>query len=132
LSAGGGTVTLPTGTTYTAGAGISLAGNVITNSGDLSATNEIQTISKAGNTVTLSNSGGSFTVDDADASTTNELQTLSLAGASLTLSNGGGTVTLPTGTTYTAGAGISIAGNVITNSGDLSATNEIQNYIKSR
>lgn len=130
LSAGGGTVTLPTGTTYTAGAGISLAGNVITNSGDLSATNEIQTISKAGNTVTLSNSGGSFTVDDADASTTNELQTLSLAGASLTLSNGGGTVTLPTGTTYTAGAGISIAGNVITNSGDLSATNEIQTISK--
>ncbi len=126
LSSGGGTVTLPTGTTYTAGTGISIAGNVITNSGDLSNTNELQTISKTGNNATLSNGGGSFTVDDADANATNEIQTLNLVGVNLTLSNGGGTVTLPTGTTYTAGTGISIAGNVITNSGDLSATNEIQ------
>ena len=46
---------------------------------DANPTNEIQTISKAGNTVTLSNGGGSFTdaVDDADASTENELQTIS-------------------------------------------------------
>jgi hypothetical protein len=130
LSSGGGTVTLPTGTTYTAGTGISIAGNVITNSGDLSNTNELQTISKTGNNATLSNGGGSFTVDDADANATNEIQTLNLVGVNLTLSNGGGTVTLPTGTTYTAGTGISIAGNVITNSGDLSATNEIQTLSK--
>ncbi|GIL22817.1 MAG: hypothetical protein BroJett042_13300 [Bacteroidota bacterium] len=91
LSNGGGTVTLPTGTTYTAGTGISIAGNVITNSGDLSATNEIQTISKAGNTVTLSNGGGSFTdaVDDADASITNEIQDLQLIGNVLSITNNG-------------------------------------------
>ncbi len=130
LSNGGGTVVLPAGTTYTAGTGISLAGDIVTNTGDLSTTNEIQTVSKVGNTVTLSNSGGSFTVDDADASATNEIQTLNLSGASLTLSNGGGTVTLLTGTTYTAGSGISIAGNIITNSGDLSTTNEIQTISK--
>ncbi len=54
------------GTTYTAGTGISIASNVITNTGDLSNTNEIQTISRnaANNTVTLSNSGGSFTSED--------------------------------------------------------------------
>jgi hypothetical protein len=47
---------------------------------DLDNTNELQTISKVGSTVTLSNGGGSFTdeVDDADNSITNELQNLSL------------------------------------------------------
>lgn len=39
-------------------------------------TNELQTISKSGNTVTLSHNGGSFIVDDADASTSNEIQNL--------------------------------------------------------
>ena len=60
--------------------------------------NEIQTISKSGNTVTLSNGGGSFTddVDDADNDPNNELQTLSLSGQTLTLSNGG-SVTLSAG-----------------------------------
>jgi hypothetical protein len=91
---GGNTVTLPTGTTYTAGTGIDLTGNVITNTGDLSNTNELQTISKSGSTVTLSNGGGSFTDE--------------------------------VGPTYTAGSGISISGgNVISNTGDLSATNEL-------
>ncbi|MDZ4823189.1 MAG: tail fiber domain-containing protein, partial [Flavobacteriales bacterium] len=92
LSNGGGSVTLPTGTTYTAGSGINIAGNAI------SAT---------------------------DASNTNEIQTITLSGANLSLSNGGGSVTLPTGTTYSAGSGISIAGNAISAS-DASATNELQ------
>jgi hypothetical protein len=70
------------GTTYTAGAGINISGTVITNTGDLSSSNE--------------------------------LQTLSIAGQNLTLSNGGGTVVIPAAT-YTAGTGISIAGNVVTN-----------------
>jgi hypothetical protein len=130
LSNGGGTVTLPTGTTYTAGNGIDISGNVISNTGDDddSATNEIQTLSIAGNTITLSNGGTVNLPAEVDGSVTNELQTLSLSGADLTLSNGGGTVTLPTGTTYTAGNGIDISGNVISNTGDDddSPTNEIQ------
>ena len=67
------------------------------NDADHSATNELQTISKTGNTVTLSNGGGSFTdaVNDADHSITNELQTISRSGSTITLSNGGGSVTLP-------------------------------------
>ena len=46
---------------------------------DADPTNEIQTLSKAGNTVTLSDGGGAFTdaINDADASATNELQDLS-------------------------------------------------------
>jgi hypothetical protein len=79
------------GTTYTAGTGISISGtNVISNTGDISSTNEIQTLSVNGNQLTITGTGGN-------------------------------TVTLPTstgGTTYTAGAGISIdAQNRITNTG---------------
>lgn len=80
---------------YTAGQGIGISSNVISNTGDLSNTNEIQT--------------------------------LSLNGSSLSLSNGGGSVTLPSGSgTFTAGPGISISGGVISNTGDLTNTNEIQ------
>ncbi len=79
------------GGSYTAGTGINIAGSVISNTGDLSATNEIQT--------------------------------LGLSGNQLSLSLGGGTVTLPTGTTYTAGSGIGIVGNVISNTApDLNVT----------
>lgn len=82
-------------TAYTAGSGIGIASNVISNTGDLSNTNEIQT--------------------------------LSINGSTLSLNNGGGSVTLPSGGgTYTAGAGISISGGVISNTGDLATTNEIQ------
>lgn len=58
--------------------------------------NELQTISKSGNTVTLSNGGGSFTdaVDDADNNPSNEIQTLSVSGNTVTLSNGGGSVSV--------------------------------------
>ena len=78
---------------------------------DSDPTNEIQTISKTGSTVTLSNSGGSFTDDDTqltetqvdaftnnngyltsfteiDGSITNEIQNLSLSGSTLSISSG--------------------------------------------
>ena len=60
--------------------------------------NEIQTLTKSGNTVSLSLGGGSFTdeVDDADHDPNNELQTLSLNGNQLSISFGN-TVTLPSG-----------------------------------
>ena len=83
---------------YTPGTGISIAGNVISNTGD------------------------------ADNSITNEIQTLAVAGNQLTISGAGGnTVTLPTGTTYSAGTGISIVGNVINNTGDTDPTNDLTN-----
>ena len=58
-------------------------------------TNEFQSISKTGATVTLSDGGGSFTdeVDDADADATNEIQTISKTGSTVTLSNSGGSFT---------------------------------------
>ncbi|MFN9112182.1 MAG: beta strand repeat-containing protein [Bacteroidota bacterium] len=82
---------------------------------DSSATNELQTLSVAANTATLSNGGGSVTIAGAgintvgtagttitvtgtevDGSVSNELQTLSTGTNTLTLSNGGGTVTVDT------------------------------------
>lgn len=61
---------------------------------DPSTTNELQTLSTATNSLTLSNGGGTVTVDTDPA---NEIQELSISGSDLTLSNGGGTVTLPGG-----------------------------------
>ncbi len=57
---------------------------------DNDATNELQTLTKAGSTVSLSNGGGSFTdeVDDADNDASNELQSISLLGTDLTISSG--------------------------------------------
>jgi len=52
-----------TGTTYTAGTGINVTGSVISNTGDLSNTNELQTLSTGTNTLTLSGGGGTVTVD---------------------------------------------------------------------
>jgi len=84
------------GTTYTPGSGISIdVNNVISNTGDLSNTNEIQQLEIAGDQLKLT---------------------------------GANTVTLPTGTTYTAGPGISLNNNTITNTGDNDndADNELQ------
>ena len=56
--------------------------------------NELQTISKSGNTVTLSDGGGSFTdaVNDGDYSSSNELNTnFYLSGSTLYLRDAGGT-----------------------------------------
>ncbi len=125
LSDGGGTVTLPaggSGNNYTAGTAISITGTapnlVINNTGDVSSTNELQTIALAGNNLTLSNNGGTVTLPAAntytagagiqitgsapnfsikntgDLSETNELQNLSLNGAELTISGTNSTVDL--------------------------------------
>ena len=151
-----------TGDIYAAGTGISISGSspnfVINNTGDLSNTNEIQTLSVAGNQLSLSSGGGTvtlpsannyaagsgisitgaapnFTINntgDSDSNPSNELQTISIAGDQITLSNGGGTVTLPPGNNYTAGAGINITGAApnftITNAGDTdnNPVNELQ------
>ena len=90
---------IPNASNYIAGTGVNITGNTISNAGDLSNTNEIQALSLTGNT--------------------------------LSLSNGGGSVILPSGgTNYTAGNGINITGNTISNTGDLSNTNELQSISK--
>lgn len=48
------------GTIYTAGDGIDISGGVITNTGDLDNSNEIQALSISGNQILLSNGGGSI------------------------------------------------------------------------
>ena len=79
------------------------------NDADHDSSNEIQTISKTGSTITLSNGGGSVTdsdthltdvqigamgyikdPNDADHDATNELQNLSLSGTQLSITNGTG------------------------------------------
>jgi hypothetical protein len=68
LSQGGGSVTLPnsggSGNTYTQGTGITVTGTapnfVINNAGDVSNTNELQTLSLTGNNITLSQGGGTI------------------------------------------------------------------------
>ncbi|MBK8622229.1 MAG: tail fiber domain-containing protein [Saprospiraceae bacterium] len=106
------------GTTYTPGSGISIdVNNVISNTGDLSNTNEIQQLEIAGdqlkltgaNTVTLPtvttytagpgislNNNTITNTGDNDNDADNELQQLTLSGTVLTLSQNGGSVTLPT------------------------------------
>lgn len=84
---------------YTAGTGIDITGNVITNTGDLSNTNELNS------TLLFNNGTNILSLTDAGGTLTADLSSLN--------------------TVYTAGAGISIAGNVITNTGDLNNTNEL-------
>ena len=95
----------------------------LTSEVDGSTTNEIQTLSKSGSTISLSDNGGSITVFDGDynnlsntptiptstsdlvnnsgfltsevdGSTTNEIQTLSKSGSTISLSDNGGSVTV--------------------------------------
>ena len=128
---------------YAAGTGIDITGSApnftIENTGDLSTTNEIQTLSLVGDTLNLSNGGGqvvfpptntyaagngiditgtapNFTIEnigDDDSDPANELQSISLSpsGDTLNLSNGGGQVLLPSANNYTAGNGIAITGS---------------------
>lgn len=106
------------GTEYFSGEGIIISDNVISNSGDLSNTNELQTISKSGNVISLNQGGGSVSdsdnqtltisalgtvrqiqisggntvnidVSDSDNNPNNELQIISIAGDTIFLSNGG-------------------------------------------
>jgi len=61
---------------------------------DDDATNELQTLSQLGNTVTLSNGGGSVSVADNDNDATNEMQTLSISNDTISLS-GANSIVLP-------------------------------------
>lgn len=147
LDATGGSSYVDMGTTQMMSVPYALYAKNVENKNDADAdpANELQTVSKVGNTVTLSNNGGTFTdeVNDADADATNEIQTISQSGNTVTLSNGGGSITInntpdadgdPTNEIQT----ITKAGNTVTlsnnggsftdevNDADADATNEIQ------
>lgn len=135
----GGTEAITNGETFTINAGSGISANrsgntvVITNTGDVSSSNELQSLSTTGaaGNITIS-SGNTITlnVNDADASTTNELQTVSNTSNStshtVTLSNSGGSTQFveDTGISFlTSGTGLN--GIVaIKNEGDLLVTNE--------
>ncbi|WP_309614869.1 hypothetical protein [Flavobacterium sp.] len=84
---------------------------------DTSATNELQTLSQSGNTITLSNGGGSFVLP----TFTDIPQTVSQTGNTVTLSNGGGSFTLPT-FTDTDAQSLALAGNTLSISNGNSVT----------
>ncbi|WP_284651782.1 beta strand repeat-containing protein [Flavobacterium terrisoli] len=75
---------------------------------DNSVTNELQTLSQVGNTITLSNGGGSVTILPIEDTDTDQ-QSLGLTGNVLSISNGN-SVTLPTVTPQT----LTQSGNTIT------------------
>ena len=102
------------GTTYFTGSGISLSGDTITNLGDADAdpSNELQDLSLTGNSLSLTNDP--TPVDLSPFMDNTDAQTLSINANTLAISNGN-SVTLPAAPTYTAGTGINLAGNVITN-----------------
>ncbi len=124
----GNSVTLPTGATYTAGAGVNITGTTISNTGDTNAADDITTSSDAaGDVLGRFNDLKVVRLHNRPISPVapSNGQVLKWDGTNWTPSvdatgGGGG------GTTYTAGTGITISGTTIANSGDLSNTNEIQ------
>ncbi|UKN00765.1 hypothetical protein K6119_13595 [Paracrocinitomix mangrovi] len=87
---GGGTQTLSfTSPNLTLSGGNTVDLSALQDDADADPTNEIQTISQAGNVLTLSNGGGSVTVAPSlDDDPTNELQDLSLSNDTLYISDG--------------------------------------------
>lgn len=136
------------GTSYTAGTGINISGSVISNTSlntdnqtlswsgittssatlNVSTGNSVQVLANTAG-IQFGTSGGNIVINNVgDLSNSNELQSLSLSGQSLGISSGTG-VTLPV-INVSSGTGISVntsSGNfTVTNTGDLSATNEAQ------
>ncbi len=60
---------------------------------------------------------------DGDSDPTNEFQSLTISGSTLSISNGN-SVTIPA-SAYTAGPGINISGNIITNTGDINPGDDL-------
>ncbi|MBP6557337.1 MAG: hypothetical protein KAX93_00585 [Flavobacterium sp.] len=86
---------------------------------DGSITNELQTLTQSGNTITLSNGGGSFTLP---TFTDTDAQSLALSGNVLSISNGN-SVTLPNFVdTDTDGQNLTLTGNVLSISNGNSVT----------
>ncbi len=133
---------------YTAGTGISISSAVISNTGDTDITNElISSLTLTGKNLSVAEGSNIKTVDlsslstvytagtgigisgnvitntgDNDNDPANELiSSTTLTGKNLTIAQGSNTKTVDLSslsTVYTAGTGIGISGNVITNTGD--------------
>jgi hypothetical protein len=103
---------------YAAGIGLSLTANTFTNTGDLSSVNELQNLSFTANTSTLNISLGTGVALPlfVTTSTVAGLVPGSNNGGATTFLNGNGAWTVPAGTTYAAGAGITLAGTTFSHS----------------
>ena len=131
--------------TYTAGTGISLANNIITNTGDADPTNDIINTTNAGGDVSGTFSNLQLTPNAVGITelADNTVGTSKIANSAVTFNKlAPGTPNTPqvlkwnggswapgaesAGSVYTAGPGIAILNNVISNIGDQSSTNEIQ------
>ncbi|HRG22183.1 MAG TPA: hypothetical protein PLQ57_14170, partial [Saprospiraceae bacterium] len=109
---------------YTPGTGISIASGTITNTGDTNANDDVKTNDQAGGD--LSGTFGNLTVNklkniNLPAGTPQSGQILFYNGTAWTY------LTPPGSTTYTAGTGISLANNTITNTGDTNASDDLTN-----
>ena len=80
------TITLEDGNTQT----VDLSGLV--NDADNDTSNELQSMSRTGTNITLSNGGGTVSIADNDDDSSNEIQSISKTGTTISLSNGGGSI----------------------------------------
>ena len=64
---------------------------------DANSSNELQFLTQTGYDITLSQGGGTVSIEDSDADPSNELQALSQTGNNVTLSQGGGTISVEDG-----------------------------------
>lgn len=100
-------------------------------------TNELQSLSLVGTSLTLSKSGGTVSIADGDSSSTNELQTLGLVGSTLSLTNGGSVTVDPSSSNELqalslVGSNLTLSGGGGTfsiNDADSSTTNELNTSV---
>jgi hypothetical protein len=110
LTVGSNTVTIPTGPSYTAGTGIGISGNTITNN----APDQTVTVTGLGS-ATVTGTYPNFTIETPTVAAATPPTITGAGSATVTSSGNTFTVNTPVPQVYTAGNGIDISGGVISN-----------------